>query len=206
MIWIFLIAFVIVMCIYLIRQDKKINTSEPQQAYVSKQEKSVMYKIPRDRLLKLLGWEDSARAQFIGEYQPEIANINGYTIKPLVGTFAREDVTIFDTGYFNGFAMIEPQNEYDSTAVVIWRDDQKKLGYIPKGNTELFNYIARQGGVVHVFGVLGYDCWADKWKGSVAVECNCENMENRNAYIKADWTFYEPTMDLIAFIEEQQNK
>ena len=204
MIWICIIALVVILCVHLVKQDKNQAPQKPQPAQTVKKE--VVYKIPRDKLLKLLGWENSARAHFIGEYQPQIANIKGYTTKPLVGTFAREDVTLFDIGYFNGFAMIEPQNEYDSTAVAIWRDDEKKLGYIPRGNIGLFNYIASQGGVVHVFGYLGYDCWADKWMGTVAVEFNLDSVETRNAYIKTDWTFYEPKMDLIAFLEEQQNK
>lgn len=204
MIWICIIVLVVILCVHLVKQDKNQAPQKPQPTQTVKKE--VVYKIPRDKLLKLLGWENSARANFIGEYQPQIANIKGYTTKPLVGTFAREDVTLFDIGYFNGFAMIEPQNEYDSTAVAIWRDDEKKLGYIPKGNIGLFNYIASQGGVVHVFGYLGYDCWADKWMGAVAVEFNLDSVETRNAYIKTDWSFYEPKMDLIAFLEEQQNK
>lgn len=204
MIWIILIGILIVFIVVLIKQDGQQEKSTPQPAQSNSYESK--YKIPRDRFLKLLGWENSARAMFVGEYKPDLPSINGYTTKPLVGIFAREDITIFDTGCFNGFAMIEPQNQYDPKAVAIWRDDEKKVGYIPKGNTELFNYIAEQGGVVHVYGMIAYNCWDDKWHGSVAVECNCNNMKYRNALIENDCIFYKPKMDLTKFLEEQQNK
>ena len=173
----------------------------------SQEHRNVVYKIPRDRLLKLLGWADTPRKYFVGENSIELDVLKGYTYKPIVGTFYRPDVTIFDVGWFNGYAVVEPTNYYDEFAVAIYRDDHKQLGYIPKGDITTFHYIHDQGGYVHAYGALAYDCWSDKWYGFVAIENDASKILHRNLLFEnQNITFYEPAINITEFLNEKQNK
>lgn len=186
---------------------KTMNGSDNKRGDYSNECGDVVYKIPRNRLLKLLGWTDAPRRYFIGEHSIQLDVLKGYTYKPIVGTFYREDVTIFDVGWFNGYAVVEPTNQHDEFAVAIYRDDHKQLGYIPKGDSAMFNYIRSQGGYVHAYGALAYDCWSDRWYGFVAIEADAQAVKYRNAFFEnKNITFYEPTINITEFLNEKQNK
>lgn len=178
---------------------KKNSTPTPKE--------NVVYKIPRDRLLKLLGWDNSSRRYFIGENSISLDVLKGYTHKPIVGTFYRPNITIFDTGWFNGYATIDPENKYDQFAVAVYRDDHKMLGYIPKGDLNMFHYIHDNGGYVHAYGTLAYDCWGDKWFGFVAIENDASQIEYRNALFENKTvTFYDPVVNITDFLNDKQKK
>lgn len=204
MIWILAIGAVIMMVVILLKKDDESSSPQVSQTY---RPKEYVYKIPRDRLLKLLGWEESPRRYFIAEKSIDLDVLKGYTHRPIVGTFYRPDITIFDTGWFNGYAKIEPDNQYDHFAVAIYRDDHKHLGYIPKDDLGMFHYIHDKGGYVHAYGVLSYDCWNDKWFGLVAIENDAPQIMYRNALFEnKNITFYEPAVNITEFLNEKQGK
>ena len=168
-------------------------------------EEDNIYRIPRNTLLRLLGWQNSPRNKFVGDYSIEIPVYKGYVHKKIVGTCYRDDVTIFDTGWFNGYAQIEPSNAYDSYAIKICRDDHKFLGYIPAGDVALFNYIKEQGGYVHIYGALAYNCWDRFWYGYACIEVNKSLLPERNEIVENEQlTFYTPTFNITEFLNEKQ--
>ncbi len=192
--------------ILLLNMGKEQKEQPVQVTSYQRDDDSSIYKIPRNRLLNLLGWAEAPQRYFIGEHSITFDVLKGYTYKDIVGTFYRPDVTLFDVGWFNGYAAIEPSNSYDGFAVAIYRDDHKQIGYIPKGNVALFNYIRAQGGYVHAYGALAYDCWSNRWYGLVAIEDDASMVEVRNAPIReANITFYEPTIDITKFLNEKQD-
>lgn len=200
-------------CLFIIFLVLRLNPGEKKEAKQGQPQKAtstqeVVYKIPRDRLLRLLGWENSPRKHFIGEYSLKVDILKGYRHIPIVGTFYREDVTLLDIGWFNGYAAIEPNNPYDSSAIAIYRDDHKQIGYLPKGNLQMFKYIKAQGGKVHAYGVLAYDCWSDSWYGYAIIEDDCSLVKCRNAkFEQKNITFYEPAVDITEYLNNmQQNK
>lgn len=164
--------------------------------------------VSRDAFLRRKGWANTPRKYFIAFRPFTLDVLEGYTETSIVGMQYREDISINDIGWFNGFAFCEVNNPHDRYAIAICRDDDKILGYIPKGDIDLWKYIASQGGVVHAYGALSYNPEEDKWYGSVAVEYEWEDGEDeRNSlFLKPELTFYEPTIDLEKFLNTKQEE
>lgn len=83
-------------------------------------------------------------------------------VRPGYELFKMEDVRHRDlpielVGNFSGKAVAEMSNKYDPYAIAIYNNEKTCLGYLPKGNEALFNYIKSRGGEVKAYGLLGYD-------------------------------------------------
>lgn len=163
--------------------------------------------VSRMEFLKKYGWNNTPRKYFVA-YKPfPIDILPGYCKYPFIGTQYRDDVTIEDIGWFNGFAFCEITNAYDKHAIAIIREDGKLLGYIPKGDMELFFYIFNQGCLVHAYGALSYNPEADKWMGVVAIKTSEDILEGGACrFDNPNITFYETTANLMDYIKETQEK
>lgn len=163
--------------------------------------------LTRVQFLKEYGWENTPRRYFIS-YRPfSLDLLPGYSTFPFIGTQYREDVTIEDIGWFNGFAFCDITNPHDKYAIAIYREDGKKLGYIPRGELDLFHYIFERGCMVHIYGALSYNPETDKWLGVVAVETNKDAVECESCrFDNPNITFYQTTDNLSEYIKETQQK
>lgn len=89
---------------------------------------------------------------------------NGYKYFPIVGTSYRKLVSK-DIGYFEGKAVAEKNNKYDRFAVAIYNGRGKHVGYIPRDNYMIHQYISRIGGYVEAVGFIdsndGSCFWGD---------------------------------------------
>ncbi|MBT9189198.1 HIRAN domain-containing protein [Zobellia russellii] len=73
------------------------------------------------------------------------------------------------TGEFVGFAKCE-NNSHDKHAVSIFNQENKLLGYAPKGNRRLNNSLVEwNNGKVLVWGEISYDDYDNKWYGVVYI-------------------------------------
>jgi|WetSurMetagenome_2_1015567.scaffolds.fasta_scaffold109652_1 hypothetical protein len=77
----------------------------------------------------------------------------GYTKMPIVGMHYA-NVSLYEIGRFNGYAIAQTSNEYDPYAIAIFNDNGKRIGYTPAGQNELHDYIIEEGGKVHAYGYL----------------------------------------------------
>lgn len=210
-----LIILIVIVCVvwFLIKILQGVE-SEPQPSSTSQQnvirqpvKRAVVANsgISRNEFLRRKGWEDTPRKYFIA-YKPfPIDILSGYTTFPFIGTQYRDNITIEDVGWFNGFAFCEVTNQYDNKAIAIYREDGKLLGYIPKGELDLFFNIFRQGCIVHAYGALSYNPEADKWLGVVAILTNKEALEGEECrFDNPNITFYETTDNLLEYIKKTQ--
>lgn len=83
-------------------------------------------------------------------------------VRPGYKLFKMEDVRHRDlpielVGNFTGKAVAETGNKYDPNAIGIYNDEGLCLGFLPKGNEWLYDYINLKGGEVKAYGLLGYD-------------------------------------------------
>lgn len=184
------------------------STSTPQRNVVRQSVKRTVVAnsgIPRNEFLRQKGWENTPRKYFIAFKPFPIEVLSGYTTFPFIGTQYRNDITIEDVGWFNGFAFCELTNQYDNKAIAIYREDGKVLGYIPKGELKLFYNIFERGCIVHAYGALSYNPESDKWLGVVAVQTNKEALEGGECrFDNPNITFYETTNNLLEYIKETQ--
>ena len=87
-------------------------------------------------------------------------------------------------GRFNGFAIVETNNPFDSSAVAIYEESGQQIGHISKAESKrLHKYITKEGGKVHAYGYVqidydGYFC------GEVCVEVDKNKVTKRNAPYK----------------------
>lgn len=163
--------------------------------------------VSRDEFLRQKGWENTPRKYFIAYNPFPIDVLPGYESYSFVGTQYREDVSVEDVGWFNGFAFCEATNQYDKYAIAIFREDGKQLGYLPKGEIELWQYLFDRGCIVHAYGALSYNPESDKWIGVVAVESDKDALEEDSArFDNPNITFYEPNEDLMGFIERTRSQ
>lgn len=209
-----LILVVIVCVVWFLIKILQGAESEPQPTSTSQQnvirqpvKRAVVANsgISRNEFLRRREWEDTPRKYFIA-YKPfPIDVLSGYTTFPFIGTQYRDNITIEDVGWFNGFAFCEVTNQYDNKAIAIYREDGKLLGYIPKGETDLFFNIFEQGCIVHAYGALSYNPEADKWLGVVAILTNKEALEGEECrFDNPNITFYETSDNLLEYIKKTQ--
>ncbi len=185
------------------------TTTTPQQNRTTESKRYYVEHrgLPRMQFLKKYEWENTPRKYFIS-YKPfSLELLPGYSSFPFIGTQYREDVTIEDIGWFNGFAFCELTNPHDKHAIAIYREDGKKLGYIPRGELDLFYNIFEQGCMTHVYGALSFNPETDKWLGIVAVLTNKDVLEGGvYRFDNPNITFYETTDNLIDYIKETQRE
>ena len=163
--------------------------------------------VSRNVYLRRRGWDNTPRKYFIAYNPFPLDILPGYAETDVIGMQYRENLSVEDTGWFNGFAFCEVTNQHDRYAIAICRDDEKLLGYVPRGDMELWQYIADQGGAVHAYGALSYDPSRDKWLGVAAIETYLEDIEERNElFEKPDITFYKPTLDLKGWLNKHQSE
>lgn len=73
-------------------------------------------------------------------------------------------------GTFNGYAIAEINNPYDSNAIAIYENNGILLGYVPKGkNKTLHKYILNHGGKSHAYGFVRV--YHGQISGEVCVRC-----------------------------------
>lgn len=186
-------------------KESKTPTTKEYQAKIRSYR--VHQGISRDKFLEQRGWQNTPRKYFIAYHPFRLEVLPGYEPYSFVGTQYREDVTVEDIGWFNGFAFCEVTNATDKHAIAIYREDGKQLGYIPKGEIELWHYIFDRGCVVHVYGALSYNPESGKWMGIVAVESDKDALEEDFCrYDNPNITFYETNNDLRGFIERTRNE
>lgn len=77
----------------------------------------------------------------------------GYSHYDLVGIKYR-NLDTRDYNEFEGYALAETDNQYDQFAVSIWRCDGRHLGYVPKGDRDLWTFISNYGGKVKAYGII----------------------------------------------------
>lgn len=78
-----------------------------------------------------------------------------YESRPLVGMKYRH-LSMSDLGKFNGFAQAEDDNEFDDFAVAIYSNRGKHLGYIPRDDEEMHEYLTDNFGSVNAYGYVAY--------------------------------------------------
>ncbi len=93
----------------------------------------------------------------------------GIKVFDLKGMFHQKLNPNTDNGAFSGSARCE-DNSHDKYAVGIYNEQNKLLGYTPKGNKRLnFSLNNWHNGKVTVWGNLRYDDFENKWYGTVNI-------------------------------------
>lgn len=118
------------------------------------------YKLLYDNLT-----EDQKR--FIGIDSWLISIRKGYAYYSLMGIGYR-GLNISCVGRFNGYGISQEDNKYDKYAIAIYDDTGTQLGFIPKGNKKLHDYIIKEGGKVHAYGWITWD--NGYFNGGVSIE------------------------------------
>ena len=113
---------------------------------------------------------------YIGEKVISLYQRKGYEKFPIRGAHYR-NLPIEMVGKFNGYAIAQRDNEYDPYAIAIYNDSGVHLGFIPRGNYHLHQYISEEGGRVHAYGYLQ---WVDGMRGEVCVETDKRRVTKRN--------------------------
>jgi len=101
-------------------------------------------------------YEDSLTDEqkyYIGDKCISLYQRKGYSSFELMGTNHR-DLNITDIGKFNGYAIAVTNNIYDEYAIAIYNDLGILIGYAPRGNFKLHEYILSEGGKVHAYGFI----------------------------------------------------
>lgn len=115
---------------------------------------------------------------YIGDRVIGLTPRKGYEKFPIAGTYY-QNLPMTVVGKFNGYAELEPDNEYDKLAIAVYNDEKVHLGYLPKGNKKLYSYIGDNGGRVHAYGYIG--CHDDGGMyGEVCVETDKGLVVRRN--------------------------
>ena len=91
-----------------------------------------------------------------------------YEPRSIVGMTYRY-LSMSDLGKFNGFAQAEDDNEFDDFAVAIYNDRGKHLGYIPRDDEEMHEYITDNFGSVNAYGYVAYS-ENEGYYGEVCIE------------------------------------
>jgi len=91
------------------------------------------------------------------------------------GTYYRDDVTKDDAGGFIGYVLCE-DNYHDQNAVAIYNENNKKLGYTPKGNKRLNDSLREwNNSKVFAWGSLDFEEYNEKWYGIVYIPVGLSN-------------------------------
>ena len=118
---------------------------------------------------------------FISRNRIEVASRDGYERYEIKGMrFC--SLQIYDIGFFEGYAKAESDNKYDEYAISIYREDYKRIGYLPAANSILHQYIVENGGCVHCIGVVQARHNRGGFFGEVIVECDKTKVKERNKY------------------------
>ena len=91
-----------------------------------------------------------------------------YESRSIVGMTYRY-LSMSDLGKFNGFAQAEDDNEFDDFAAAIYNDRGKHLGYIPRDDEEMHEYITDNFGSVNAYGYVAYS-ENEGYYGEVCIE------------------------------------
>lgn len=84
-------------------------------------------------------------------------------------------------GYFVGYVVPEFNNTHDKYAVMVLNEARQHLGYVPRGNLRLFNYLVKQEGYKSFcWGCVGQDSYNGRWFGAVNIPTGIDNDTLRN--------------------------
>lgn len=104
---------------------------------------------------------------------------DGY-IKTHIKGMYYQDLSIHDIGYFNGYSIIEKSDQDDLYAIAIYKDSGLHIGYAPKGNKKLYDYILTEGGKIHTYGYIAYSEYDDRFFGECCIESDRNLVKYRN--------------------------
>lgn len=113
---------------------------------------------------------------YVGQKAIGLSARKGYNKFPIAGAYYR-NLSISMVGKFNGYAIAQKDNEHDPFAIAVYNDAGVHIGFLPRGNKVLYQYIINEDGKVHAYGYLG---WNNGIYGEVCVETNKELVTKRN--------------------------
>lgn len=166
--------------------------------------------IPRDQYLDPPYPVQQKQAYYVGKKLIGLSPRKGYSRGWLVGMSYR-GLLLTDIGKFEGYAEAQPNNPHDPHAIAIYREDHTHVGYLMRGQQEVWEHIRQQGGYVHVYGyiackgILAQDEKPVGWHAEVCVEVDPVQVIERNAPYKTTDKFYPYTPGwLQTFLSEKQ--
>lgn len=189
----------------LLLTDDEVEIFEPEQEAVRGH-----IAIPRDQYLDPPYPVQQKQAYYVGKKLIGLSPRKGYSRGWLVGMSYR-GLLLTDIGKFEGYAEAQPNNPHDPHAIAIYREDHTHVGYLMRGQQEVWEHIRQQGGYVHVYGyiackgILAQDEKPVGWYAEVCVEVDPLQVVKRNDPYKTTDKFYPYTPGwLQTFLSEKQ--
>lgn len=166
--------------------------------------------IPRNQYLDPPYPVQQKQAYYVGKKLIGLSPRKGYSRGWLVGMSYR-GLQLTDIGKFEGYAEAQQDNPHDPHAIAIYREDHTHVGYLMRGQHDVWEHIQQQGGYVHVYGyiackgILAQDEKPVGWYAEVCVEVDPLQVVDRNAPYKTTDKFYTYTSGWLQnFLSEKQ--
>jgi len=152
------------------KQEDIIHTEKENRILDNENKNSVLYK-------KYTLTEE--QNYYIGEKCIGLTPRKGYIKIPIKGMYYR-NISINEIGHFNGYSITETSNQYDPYAIAIYKDNGLHIGYVPKGNKKLYEYIRDEGGKVHTYGYIAYSDYDNDFYAECCIEYDKNLVIKRN--------------------------
>lgn len=112
----------------------------------------------------------------------------GYNKFTMVGMYYR-NLKFSDMGKFEGYAIAERNNMYDTYAVAIYTNSGKHLGYLPSGNKTIHQLIIDSGKPLPAYGYVSCNSYGSNFTAEVGIKTNL--------VLNTDNLFYDQNITII---------
>lgn len=134
---------------------------------------------------------------YFGQKDISLKVLPGFSQYPMAGMFYR-NMPLSVIGRFNGCAQALERDNFEKYPIGVFNGKGLLIGYLPKKQKELYQFIRRHGGKVPAYGILAFGMGATRWYGQVCVAATEQAATSAPPLFEEDYYYGKTLRELAA--------